>query len=362
MKNKAIISGFILVLVSLSLSGCQDFFGSDGTKRYESHPTKVRYTLSYGYLINCSRTGKYNIDYKCDIPDEIFNIHILSIEFHDDKYEDRILATHNRMKIWDITSTETKNYDLGVTTTIQSESYLISDLTGANALSIQELSDQYPEYVEQYCQAQSNDSIIYIDPNDPNIVAVASNLFSTVAKDNAFLIAKEFFIWLKQQTTYQIHIVNNNAQPASFTLQCRTGDCDDLSFLYMSLCRSVGIPSRFIRGFLIEDNVAIPHVWVEVFVGGGIGDNGWIPIECGGTSSNIESEINQNFGLESAEHLRIFKDDGSDESLNISLAGLTYLTYNSRKIDVTSYAELSNFIVLESNELVIDENGYRQYS
>lgn len=362
MKNKAIIIGLILVIITLSLSGCQDLFGGNGTTTYESHPTKVRYTLSYGYLINCTGAGKYKINYKCDIPDEFFNTQIIYTIFHYNDYEDRILATHNSMKIWDITSTLTKNYDLGVTTTVQGESYIVADLNGANALSIQEISDNYPELVKQYTRAQSNDSTLYIDPFDPEISAIASELLNNSATNNAFLVAKEIFKWLKQQTTYQIHYGSNGAQPASFTLQCKTGDCDDLSYLYMSLCRSIGIPSRFIRGFLVEENLAIAHAWVEVFVGGNIGDNGWIPIECAGVSKNIDSQINQNFALESANHLRLFKDDGSNESLNISLSGLTYLIYGDRKIDATIFAEVTNYVVVSSNELVIDENGRREYT
>ena len=176
MKNKAIIIGLILVIITLSLSGCQDLFGGNGTTTYESHPTKVRYTLSYGYLINCTGTGKYKINYKCDIPDEFFNTQIISTIFHYNDYEDRILATHNSMKIWDITSTLTKNYDLGVTTTVQGDSYIVSDLNGANALSIQEISDNYPELVKQYTHAQSNDSTFYIDPFDPEISAMSQVL------------------------------------------------------------------------------------------------------------------------------------------------------------------------------------------
>ena len=362
MKNKAIILSFLIFIISLNLSGCQDFLGNNGTITYQSHPTKIRYTLSYGYIINCTGTGKYNINYKCDIPDEIFNTQIISTTFHNNDFEDRILSTHNSMKIWDITSSETKDYDLGVTTTVQDDSYLISDLNGENALSIQEINDQYPEIVTKYCQAQSNESTTFINPNDPEVIAVATDLLNNAGTNNSFLVTKDIFIWLKQQTTYQIHIGNNNAQPATFTLQCKTGDCDDLSFLYISLCRSIKIPSRFIRGFLIEENNAIPHAWVEVFVGRGIGDNGWIPIECAGTSNNIESEVNQNFGLEGADHLRLFTDDGTNESLNVSLSGLTYFTYGSRILQTTSFAELSNYIVLESNELVIDENGHREYT
>lgn len=365
MKNKAIITTLILVIVTLTISGCLDFFmGGDGSTTYQSHPTKVGYTISYGYKINCSGHGKYNIKYNCDIP-EVLNgpkpIIIYPLT-DNDEYEDKILATHNIMKCWDINSSLNKDYDLWITASVQAESFIVADLNGAGALSIQEINYQHPDLVSQYCQVQTNDTTVYIDPSDPNIIAKASEILNNAGTNNAFLVAKELFIWLKQHTTYQTHSGDNNVQPAYITIQCKTGDCDDLSFLYISLCRSVDIPSRFIRGFLVEENSAIPHAWVEIFVGGNIGDNGWIPIECAGTSDKVETEVHQNFGVESADHLRLFKDDGSNESLNISLSGLSYKTYSpNRFIEPESYTEVTNYVVLESKELVIDENSYRIY-
>jgi transglutaminase-like putative cysteine protease len=362
MKNKAIIICLIFVLLTLVISGCLDFFtGDDGSITYESCPTNLSYTISYGYKINCSGTGKYTINYDCDTP-EVLSGNILSVTTQDDDYQDKILATYNSLKSWNITSITSKDYDLGITATVRGESYIIADLNGANALSIQEINNQHSNLVNQYTQAQSNKTTVFIDPNDPEISAKASEILNNAGTNNAFLVAKELFIWLKQHTTYQIHSGDNNVQPACITLQCKTGDCDDLSFLYISLCRTIDIPARFIRGFLVEENGAIPHAWVEVFVGGGIGDNGWIPVECAGTGT-AEMEFNQNFGVESAEHLRLFKDDGSNESLNVSLSGLSFRMYTqNRHIESESYTEVTNYAVLESKELVIDGNGNRAYT
>ena len=361
MKNKVIITSLILVLVILATSGCMEIFtADDGSITYQSHPTRIRYTISYGYNISCSGTGEYTIKYDCDIP-EVLNGDVLSKIAHDDNYEEKILATYNTVKSWNISGSISKDYDLGLTANVEAESYLVADLNGANAKTIQEINDQYSALVIQYCQAQSNETTVFINPNDPEIKAIATSIQNNAGTNNSFLLAKELFKWLKQQTTYQIHITNNNVQPAEFTLQCETGDCDDLSFLYMSLCRSIGIPSRFIRGFLVEENNAIPHAWVEVFVGGSIGDNGWIPIECAGTADKIETEVNQNFGIESAEHLRLFKDDGSNESLIISLSGFYSKYTQGMNIEAQSYAEVTNYAVLRSNELLIEKNGNRYY-
>lgn len=361
MKNKAIFAISILFLIILATSGCMEFLtGDDGSTTYQSHPTKIRFTISYGYNISCTGTGEYTISYDCDTP-EVLSGTIITMTVQGEDYEEKTLATFNAVKSWNISSSETKDYDLGITAIVESESYLIADLNGANALTIQQISDQYPDHVAQYCQAQSNETTVYIDPNNPNIKAIATSIMNNAGTNNAFLLAKELFTWLKQQTTYQVHIMNNNAQTAEFTLQCKTGDCDDLSYLYLSLCRSIGIPSRFIRGFLVEENTAVPHAWVEVFVGGNIGDNGWIPIECAGTATNVESEIYQNFGVETAEHFRVFKDDGSNESLMVSISAFSSQYSLGRIIQAEAYSDVSDYLVQRSNELVIDKNGNRYY-
>ena len=361
MKNKVIITGIIIIFTILTTSGCTEIFTSnDGSIIYQSHPTKIMYTISYGYNISCSGVGEYTIKYDCDIP-EVLNGDIISINIHDSNFEDKVLSTFNAVKSWNFTGSTSKDYNLGLTAIVEAESYLIADLNGFNALTIQEISNQYPAIVNQYCQAQSNETTIFINPNDPQIITIANNELINSGTNNSFIVAKDLFKWLKQQTTYQIHIFDNSVQPAEFTLQCKTGDCDDLSFLYMSLCRSIGIPSRFIRGFLIEENNVVPHAWVEVFVGGNIGNDGWIPVECAGTAQKIETEVNQNFGVEGAEHLRIYKDDGSNESLIISFSDFNSQYMQGVVIEAQSYSDISDYIVLSSNELVIDKNGNRYY-
>lgn len=364
MKNKAIFTTLIFVLIILVLSGCLDFFNTNsGTVTYEKYPTKIRYTVSYGYWANCSGNGKYNIRYDCEVPQMMPGGKINSIEILDNNYEDKIVATHNAMKSWNISASENKNYELGITATIESESFIVSDLNGADALSLQEIISRYSGLVVQYCQVQSNDTTTFINPDDPEIQEVTSGVLNRAGTNNTFLVAKELFIWLKENTEYKLHPEgDNNTQPCDVTLQLGTGDCDDLSFLYISLCRSVNIPARFIRGFLIEKDNAVPHAWAEVFVGGGLGDDGWIPVECAGTADKVENEVNQNFGLETADHLRLFKDDGSNDSLIASQAGLSYSTYTqSRHIEPEPINEVSNCTILQEKELVIDENGYRSY-
>jgi hypothetical protein len=363
MKNKIYIVSLIFVLITLVLSGCSYFLSSSNQiVIYESHPTAVNYTISYGYNIKCTGQGKYSINYDLDFP-EVLNGKILSTDIHNNNYKLVNLATYNNAIRWDFNSTDNTEYELLITADVKAVSFITSDLSGTKALTIEQINKQYPNLVNQFCNAQSNETTSFIDPFDSDIKETSSEIYRSIKTNNSFLVAKELFKWLKQHTTYKLHELNDDeVQSARTTFIRKTGDCDDLSFLYISLCRSLGIPSRFIRGFLLNENFIIQHAWVEVFVGGGIGNDGWIPVECAGTSSDLQTEINQNFGLENVEHLRIFMDDGSNESLNISFSGLTYRIFSeSRYIDIKFYTDVTNYLVSKSQELIIEDNRSRAY-
>jgi hypothetical protein len=131
------------------------------------------------------------------------------------------------------------------------------------------------------------------------------------------------------------------------------------------LCRSLGIPARFIRGYLVEETdgtvSAVAHAWAEVFAGGNIDDKRWIPVECAGSSEDMVVQVNQNFGVESVGHLRLFEDDGSNESMDAYISGPKVRYDEGMNVDTTAFAEIYNYSVLESKELTVDKNGNRAY-
>ena len=346
------------------MSGCTDILDLDnGSVTYVSHPTKVSYTIVYGYDITCEGQGTYTIKYDCDKPDTPF-IGTITSQILYPNYDEVTLAS-NEMISWNIDGKNTNSYSLGVTANVMAESYLVSDLNGANALTIQEINSLYHGLVNQYCRTQSVNDTIYIDPDNALIESIAQDVKNEINTNNSFLVAKELFIWLKENTVYQKHIGRSLPQPALLTCSLESGDCDDLSYLYISLCRSLGIPARFIRGYVVEGvnslEVAVSHAWAEVFVGGSIGNNGWVPVECAGTADDSITEVNQNFGVESITHLRLFTDDGTDEAINVSISGPQVQYETSISVDMTSVIELEDHAVLESKELYIDGEGNRRY-
>jgi transglutaminase-like putative cysteine protease len=361
--KKSNIFLIVLVLTTIVFSGCIELFQEIPTT-YNPYPTKINYTLNYGYKIKITGTGNYKINYRCDIPEVLKGQQTYTPLYSFDY--NITTRVNNSFLNWNISGRNQDTYKLGITTSITSESFLIPDLNGKNALSIKEINRKYPDIVKKYLNDQMVENITYIDSNHPAIKTISSNIVVQAKTNNSFIIAKSLFIWLKENINYKLHDGQGDVQPTAITLQKKTGDCDDLSFLYISLCRAVGIPARLIRGYLLQGNensgiTATAHAWVEIFVGGLIGNNGWLPVECACCASTIEIDINQNFGVEDAFHIRLFTDDGSNKSLDISLSGIYVQYYENQQIDLQSFSNVSNYQEITSQKLVVTKENIRYY-
>jgi hypothetical protein len=351
----------VLVLSGVCFSGCLDGLPNMPTT-YESYPILISYVLEYGYEVVCTGNGRYDISYRCDYP-EILSGSVFPTLLYTKKASTTTMVG-NQMIWWNISGVNETTFRLGIRAEVTANSVMISDLSGENAYDIAEIHQRFPELVAQYTKMQANDSKVFIEPNNPGIRQVVQQTLTEVGSNNALLIAKGFFEWLKTNTLYMIHPEDEGVRPAAITLQQKTGDCDDLSFLYISLCRSAGIPARFIRGYLIDATnggvSATAHAWTEVFVGGNIGSDGWIPVECACCTPSVAADVHQNFGVEKAFHLRLFTDDGSNASLAIALTGISVSYAPGRQITLTSFTEILAYEVLTTKKLVVSGDS-RQY-
>ncbi len=355
MRPHSILTVCIVLTLIIGLSGCTSFLPGGQTTTYVTHPIQVQYTLRYGYYVNITGNGHYEVRYTSDLPEVLIGTsHYTILNTTGGTQRER---ANNTVVTWNLSGKDPQQYTLGVQTEVNAQTYLSPDLMGKGALSLSQLRANAEDYVNRYTRVQSNESIRYIDPADPQIKAIADSVLNT-SSTNALLLAKALFKWLKENVHYQTH-ATEGVQPAAMTLALKTGDCDDLSFLYVSLCRSVGIPARFIRGYLISDTQpmqAVAHAWVEVFVGTGIGIGGWIPVECSCICNSVQTDIEQNFGVEDCFHVRVFQDMGNNDSLAASLTGIVF-TENVEP--PASFAIVQDYQVVSSKQLVINTNGTR---
>lgn len=117
-----------------------------------------------------------------------------------------------------------------------------------------------------------------IDIND-DIRQLASDLAGN--QDDLFFVVAALADWTTQHIEYDLSTQNVEAsQPSSWVLENRQGVCDELTNLFISMCRSLGIPARFISGLsytnsqLFQNNWGA-HGWAEVYFPG----FGWVPFD-----------------------------------------------------------------------------------
>lgn len=96
----------------------------------------------------------------------------------------------------------------------------------------------------------------------------------TNEKDSAITQARNIFDWIVDNLKYKYP---PKERGATYTLKNKSGDCGEFSLLFISLCRSIGLPARFVSGmWAISSPDTEFHAWAEFYVDG----VGWIPADC----------------------------------------------------------------------------------
>jgi hypothetical protein len=109
------------------------------------------------------------------------------------------------------------------------------------------------------------------------------------------------------------------------------GDCDELSFVFVSMARSIGIPAWVEYGLVYTQNSWSPHAWIGAVV----------PTKNGIVKVNIDTTVEvgkQNYGLgfliRYADRLTEWQDDGNSQHLNsyytLIKGYYEHLTYQER--------------------------------
>lgn len=212
------------------------------------------------------------------------------------------------------------------------QGHLYLDMSGTQStrlfdrkeMTIQDASASQPSFLGIEIYNGENRKTM-IDPYNSEIKAIAEQVKGETGSEDAWTVAKAMYTWLKNNTDYY-HEAGSGSQRQSAieVLHSRMGDCDELSILYISLCRAAGIPARFVDGYLVEKDPKdyIGHEWVEFY------DGEWVPVDVAasenksysngvtlGKAGNITHLIDTRFGVSLPSHVKTFVDDGTSESL-----------------------------------------------
>ncbi len=118
-----------------------------------------------------------------------------------------------------------------------------------------------------------------IDFND-DIKKLAATL--SEGDDDLYSVVFKLSSWTNENIKYDLSSAGADAvEKSSWVLKNKVGVCDELTNLFISLCRSLGIPARFVTGVSYTNDPQFKspwglHGWAEVY----FPDYGWVPFDA----------------------------------------------------------------------------------
>ncbi len=213
-----------------------------------------------------------------------------SSEIEEDKFGNRFQKV-----VWN-NLTSTIRINLNYTAQISSE---LSAMESRTPFPIGSISDADALYLQSTGMVQSDDA--RISELARRLTAGAKNEYEAVSA-----ITNHVSDFVK-------YTFNPPQYDALYTLETRSGNCQNFAHLNIALLRSVGIPARIVGGITLKDSWKVPidskntivqsmgqggHAWIEIF----FSDLGWLPYDPQQSRQFTSSRhIKQSHGLDSRD-------------------------------------------------------------
>ncbi len=99
-------------------------------------------------------------------------------------------------------------------------------------------------------------------------------------EDDQFIITVKLADWIKSNIEYDLNTLTaESTKDAVWVLENKEGVCDEITILFLSMLRSLGIPAKYSYGLaysnLEQYEDFVSHAWSEVY----FPDYGWIPFD-----------------------------------------------------------------------------------
>lgn len=91
--------------------------------------------------------------------------------------------------------------------------------------------------------------------------------------DNDLIIIGTIAQWVHKNIEYDLGL-SGEIKPDQWIFENRRGTCVEFSTLFISMCRSLGIPARSVSGLSYGGDKWEAHSWAEVFLG-----ERWVPVD-----------------------------------------------------------------------------------
>jgi len=147
-----------------------------------------------------------------------------------------------------------------------------------------------------------------------------------VSKDvpTVFEKLEKIYFFLQGAYKYEQGSTGQEPKDALTTYETKAGDCDEVSFLLISMLRSLGIPAWTEFGILYDEmrQVWVGHAWVQMH----------IPLAGGGWYYVNLDPVNYQFLFRSANRLTEWVEDGNGAHLEEFYNYITYTSTTTPKI------------------------------
>lgn len=146
--------------------------------------------------------------------------------------------------------------------------YDISGSLKINSIKTSELPQRYTinESMAIYLAPTKN-----IQSGDPEISSIAKEI--TASATSEFEKAAALAIWVHNYVNYTLSM-GETAKDAKWVLKNRIGTCDEFSTLFIAMARSIGIPAKYVSGYVYGEEGWQKHAWSEVYLGQ------WVPVDA----------------------------------------------------------------------------------
>jgi len=251
-----------VILVLLALLVLTPVCLADDSWLYNSEKLLIELNISSSMNI-IPESKDYSVDYiKARLsffPEDDFQQRLIKLETNPDSFrKDDIIEFK-----WE-NPDEKKLYFL-LNSEIETENKL-KEITSKVEFPLKNLDEGYVKYTEPTENIDLNDDIIKI----------ASGLAE--GEDDLYVIIHKIAEWVSKNIEYDIKY-GTSTEKSSWVLKNRIGTCDEFSSLFIALCRSLGIPARYVSGVAYSNIPELEgfgnHAWAEVY----FPDNGWVPFD-----------------------------------------------------------------------------------
>jgi len=225
-------------------------------------------------------------------------------------------------------------------------------------MTVAEAKAAQPNFLGDQHVTLVGENLWLIMPSNSTIKNLAAEICGN-STDNQEVIscAEKIFRWIKERIEHE----EGPTVPKIPTevLSTGTGDCDELSCLFISLCRAAGIPARLVSGFRYNPTTGSGsgHGWAEIFARDNEGNPTWMQIEMA-ISSSADEAIACDFCVFHPGNIPLYFDyEGTDNSLQM-YSVLGWSTYTSSPLEWG--APITHVSGVHETAKIVYEDGNRK--